>query len=104
DMACKAQIWREDVAVDWIPMALGKSGLRRVSRGDLVITIENLSRRGFLKGMAGASAFVIGVSLVSEKLLAAGADVASVNPAGPMKKAVLQPSVYLAIDTDGTVY
>jgi isoquinoline 1-oxidoreductase subunit beta len=69
-----------------------------------MITIENLSRRGFLKGMAGASAFVIGVSLVSEKLLAAGADVGSVNPADPMKKAVLQPSVYLAIDTDGTVY
>jgi isoquinoline 1-oxidoreductase subunit beta len=69
-----------------------------------VISIENLSRRGFLKGMAGTSAFVIGVSLLPESLLAAGGDVTSVNPAGPMKKAALQPSVYLAIDTDGTVY
>ena len=69
-----------------------------------MISIENLSRRGFLKGMAGTSAFVIGVSLLPESLLAVGGDVTSVNPAGPMKKAALQPSVYLAIDTDGTVY
>src|SRR5580692_3879471 len=54
--------------------------------------------------MAGTSAFVIGVSLLPESLLAVGGDVTSVNPAGPMKKAALQPSVYLAIDTDGTVY
>src|SRR5580700_6873216 len=72
--------------------------------GTPVISIENLSRRGFLKGMAGTSAFVIGVSLLPESLLAVGGDVSSVNPAGPMKKAALQPSVYLAIDTDGTVY
>ena len=69
-----------------------------------MISIENLSRRGFLKGMAGTSAFVIGVSLLPESLLAVGGDVTSVNPAGPMKKAALQPSVYLAIDTDGTAY
>ena len=69
-----------------------------------MINIENLSRRGFLKGLAGTSAFVLGVSLMPKKLLAAGGDVASINPAGPMKKAPLQPGVYLAIDTDGTVY
>src|SRR5580693_8134341 len=72
--------------------------------GTPVISIEILSRRGFLKGMAGTSAFVIGVSLLPESLLAVGGDVTSVNSAGPMKKAALQPSVYLAIDTDGTVY
>src|SRR5580693_6224854 len=72
--------------------------------GTPVINIENLSRRGFLKGLAGTSAFVLGVSLMPKKLLAAGGDVASINPWGPMKKAPLQPSVYLAIDTDGTVY
>src|ERR1700674_787316 len=72
--------------------------------GTPVINIENLSRRGFLKGLAGTSAFVLGVSLMPKKLLAASGDVASINPAGPMKKAPLQPSVYLAIDTDGTVY
>src|SRR5580704_12689277 len=72
--------------------------------GTPVINIENLSRRGFLKGLAGTRAFVLGVSLMPKKLLAAGGDVASINPAGPMKKAPLQPSVYLAIGTDGTVY
>jgi isoquinoline 1-oxidoreductase beta subunit len=69
-----------------------------------VINIENLSRRGFLKGMAGTGAFVLGVSLMPGKLLAAGGDVTSFDPTGPMTKAPLQPSVYLAIDTDGTVY
>jgi isoquinoline 1-oxidoreductase subunit beta len=69
-----------------------------------VINIENLSRRGFLKGMASTSAFVLGVSLMPEKLLAAGGDVTSLDPTGPMTKAPLHPSVYLAIDTDGMVY
>ncbi len=69
-----------------------------------MINIENLSRRGFLKGMASTSAFVLGVSLMPEKLLAAGGDLTSLDPTGPMTKAPLHPSVYLAIDTDGTVY
>jgi isoquinoline 1-oxidoreductase beta subunit len=66
--------------------------------------IENVSRRGFLKGVAGASAFVLGVRLMPEKLLAESADAGAFDPASPMTKAPLQPSVYLAIDTDGTAY
>ncbi len=41
--------------------------------------IENVSRRGFLKGMAGTSAFVLGVTLAPKSLFAksnaAGGDV-----------------------------
>jgi isoquinoline 1-oxidoreductase subunit beta len=69
-----------------------------------VIRIENLSRRGFLKGMAGTSVFVLGVSLLPENLLAGSANGAPIDPGTPMKKASLQVGVYLAIDADGTVY
>src|SRR5271169_5849357 len=65
-----------------------------------MIQIENVSRRGFLKGMVGAAALVLGAQILPKGLLGA--------PAGagedPMARAVLQPNVYLAIDTDGTVY
>jgi isoquinoline 1-oxidoreductase beta subunit len=74
------------------------------SGGTPVNPIENVSRRGFLKGVAGASAFVLGVRLMPEKLLAESADAGAFDPASPMTKAPLQPSVYLAIDTDGTAY
>src|ERR1700726_4467956 len=67
-----------------------------------MISIENVSRRGFLKGVVGTGAFVLGVRLMPVDLLASG-DVA-VDPAGPMNKAALRPNVYVAIDTDGTAY
>jgi isoquinoline 1-oxidoreductase subunit beta len=65
-----------------------------------MIQIENVSRRGFLKGIAGAGAFVLGASLLPKVLLGA------VGPLGDetMAGAVLLPSVYLAIATDGTVF
>jgi isoquinoline 1-oxidoreductase subunit beta len=75
-----------------------------------MIQIENISRnerefsrgrRGFLKGMLGAGAFVLSVRWMPEELFAASA---SANAADGMSKAALQPNVYLAIDTDGTVY
>jgi isoquinoline 1-oxidoreductase subunit beta len=69
-----------------------------------MISIENVSRRGFLKGMAGAGAFVLSVKLMPRELLAASGDTGGVDPATPMTKAPLHPSVYLAIDTDGTTY
>jgi isoquinoline 1-oxidoreductase subunit beta len=67
-----------------------------------MVTIENVSRRGFLKGMVGAGAFVLGVRLVPADLLAG--DPGGVDVAGRMAKAPLQAGVYLAIDTDGTAY
>jgi isoquinoline 1-oxidoreductase subunit beta len=69
-----------------------------------LILIENLSRRVFLKGMAGTSVFVLGVSLLPENLLAGAANVDATDPSAPMKKAPLQVGVYLAIDSDGTAY
>jgi isoquinoline 1-oxidoreductase subunit beta len=66
--------------------------------------IENVSRRDFLKGMAGASALVLGVSMLPKRLFAENRVVAGFDPLEPMSQAVLQPSVYLAIDTDGTTY
>jgi len=74
-----------------------------------MIRIEHIStrdrellngRRGFLKGMLGAGAFVLSVRLIPEQVFAATATSASDAAA----KAPLQPNVYLAIDTDGTAY
>jgi isoquinoline 1-oxidoreductase subunit beta len=74
--------------------------------GDAMIRIENVQRRDFLKGMLGAGAFVLSVRVMQERLFAestAGAADAT-DAAAAMAKAPLQPSVYLAIDTDGTAY
>src|ERR1700716_2814454 len=68
-----------------------------------MITIENVSRRGFLKGMVGTGAFVLGVRLMPVELLASGEE-GALDPATPMNKAPLHPSVYVAVDTDGTAY
>jgi len=75
-----------------------------------MIHIENISnrdrdltssRRGFLKGMLGAGAFVLSVRLMPEELFGAAANATASDG---MTKAALQPNVYLAIDTDGTTY
>jgi len=75
-----------------------------------MIHIENISnrdrellsgRRGFLKGMLGAGAFVLSVRLIPEGLFGA-TEKASISDAAA--KGPLQPNVYLAIDTDGTAY
>src|SRR6266851_1914121 len=75
-----------------------------------MIHIENISnrnqelftsRRGFLKGMLGAGAFVLSVRMMPEELLGAAANA---TPSDGMTKAALQPNVYLAIDTDGNTY
>jgi isoquinoline 1-oxidoreductase beta subunit len=75
-----------------------------------MIHIDNISnrdreltsgRRGFLKGMLGAGAFVLSVRLMPEELFGAAADATASDG---MTKAALQPNVYLAIDTDGITY
>jgi isoquinoline 1-oxidoreductase subunit beta len=75
-----------------------------------MIHIENVSqlnqesvagRRGFLKGMLGAGAFVLSVQFVPEDIFA-NSDGNAVTEA--MLKSPLQPNVYLAIDSDGTTY
>jgi isoquinoline 1-oxidoreductase subunit beta len=67
-----------------------------------MICIENVSRRGFLKGVVGAGAFVLSVRIMPGELFAAGGGV--LDPMGPMEKAPLRPGVYVAMDTDGTAY
>jgi isoquinoline 1-oxidoreductase subunit beta len=68
--------------------------------GEPMIQLENVNRRGFLKGLVGAGALVLSVRILPTSLLGAEA-VADDNP---MAKAVLQPNAFLAIATDGTVY
>src|SRR3989475_7646207 len=83
---------------------------RPVTKRGPMIRIDNISsrdrelltgRRGFLKGMLGAGAFVLSVRMMPEELFGAAPDVSASDA---MAKALLQPNVYLAIDTDGTVY
>ena len=82
-------------------------------RMDAMIRIENISkngpgardsRRDFLKVMLGAGAFVLSVYVMPEEFFAAAASGGAGEPFPPMEKAPLHPSVYLAIETDGTVY
>ena len=68
-----------------------------------MVQIESVGRRGFLKGMLGAGAFVLSIRLMPEQVLAASA-AGSGAPVNPAMKGPLSPSVYLAIDTDGTAY
>ena len=65
-----------------------------------MIQIENVSRRGFLKGIVGAGAFVLSARYLPESLLGAG----KMSAAEGMADAALHPNVYLAIAKDGTVY
>jgi isoquinoline 1-oxidoreductase beta subunit len=68
-----------------------------------MIQIENVQRRDFLKGMLSAGALVLSVSVMPEEPFAES-DAGAMDAISPMTKALLQPSVYLAIDTDGTAY
>src|SRR6267143_1391606 len=66
-----------------------------------MIHIENVGRRGFLKGMLGAGAFVLSVRWMPEEMF--GSELHAGASDG-MTNAALRPNVYLAIDTDGTAY
>src|SRR5260370_39510006 len=81
---------------------------RPVAKRGPMIHIENISnrneelftsRRGFLKGMLGAGAFVLSVRMMPVELFGA---VANATVSDGMTKAALQPNVHLAIDPDGT--
>jgi len=67
-----------------------------------MIHIENAQRRDFLKGMLSTGALLLGVRIMPDELFAESR--AAANAISPMANAPLQPSVYLAIDTDGTAY
>src|SRR5258706_10544016 len=61
--------------------------------------IENVGRRGFMKGMMSAGALVLSVRFLPETLWAEG-----LPKDTKVDHAVLNPSVYLGINTDGTVF
>jgi len=69
-------------------------------------TIENVSRRGFLKGALASSAFVLYIQEFPLLAKAAGSEAlparASVAPS--IDATVFHPGVYVGIQTDGTVY
>src|SRR6267143_1194764 len=66
-----------------------------------MLHIENIGRRGFLKGMLGAGAFVLSVRWAPAEMF--GSELHAGASDG-MTNAALRPNVYLAIDTDGTAY
>jgi isoquinoline 1-oxidoreductase beta subunit len=68
------------------------------------VSLLEPGRRGFLKGMLGAGALVLSVRWMPESALAAGTEPSTLDPMAALNSAPLRPSVYVAIDTDGTVY
>src|SRR5579864_2704227 len=81
--------------------------------GGNMIRVENMSkseseaassRRDFLKGILGAAAVVLGVSVMPEQLFAvAGSDTAA-DPFPPSEKARLHPGIYLFFFKQKTAY
>jgi isoquinoline 1-oxidoreductase beta subunit len=65
-----------------------------------MIQLENVNRRGFLKGLVGAGALVLSVRILPASVWGAEAGAGDT----PMAKAALQPNAFLAIATDGAVY
>jgi isoquinoline 1-oxidoreductase beta subunit len=66
-----------------------------------MIQVESVGRRGFLKGMLSAGAFVLSVRWMPGDMFGAESNT---GLSGGMTNAPLRPNVYLAIDTDGTAY
>jgi isoquinoline 1-oxidoreductase beta subunit len=68
--------------------------------GEDMKRIDNVSRRDFLQGILGAGALILGVQFLPKGL---GGSAPGAGK-GPMAGAALEPNVYVAVDTDGTVY
>src|SRR5215470_10964211 len=62
--------------------------------------ITNVSRRGFLTGLVGTSAFVLTARYLPESLWAEASAVTGAHVEHP----AFHPDIFLGIDTDGTVY
>jgi isoquinoline 1-oxidoreductase beta subunit len=62
--------------------------------------IENVSRRWFLKGMAGAGALVLGTIYAPEALWGHASDDVRTDA----DNATLNPNVFVGVETDGTVW
>ena len=64
-----------------------------------MITLENVSRRGFLQGVLSAGAFVLCARMISDALWAE-----AMTAGHPVDVALFHPSVWVGIHTDGMVY
>jgi isoquinoline 1-oxidoreductase subunit beta len=64
------------------------------------ISIENVSRRGFLQGVFSAGAFVLCARIVPRPLWAATTGVAPAS----VNASAFHPSIFVGIQNDGTVY
>lgn len=62
--------------------------------------VENVSRRGFLKGMASAGALVLGAYYAPESLWAQQSDDGRTDA----DNATFHPNVFVGVETDGTVW
>jgi isoquinoline 1-oxidoreductase beta subunit len=62
-------------------------------------TIENVSRRGFLKGALASGAFILGMQVLPKIIHAESSTAAS-----GITDAVFRPDLFVGIQTDGTVY
>src|SRR6185437_16587622 len=64
--------------------------------------IENVSRRGFLKGVLSTGAFVLSVHLLPRSARAASAPISTGMTRADRAK--LHPSAFVGVDSDGTVF
>jgi isoquinoline 1-oxidoreductase beta subunit len=64
--------------------------------------IENVSRRGFLKGVLSTGAFILSVHLLPREARAASAPISLGTT--HTDRATLHPSAFVGVDSDGTVY
>ncbi len=66
---------------------------------EVVSVVANVSRRGFLQGLLSTGAFVLSVQLIPESLFA---QVSAIRTTADT--AAFHPSMFVGIETDGTVY
>jgi isoquinoline 1-oxidoreductase beta subunit len=65
--------------------------------------IENVSRRGFLTGLLSSGALVLGARYLP-RIASAATSGAGIAPGTSADRAVLHPSLFVGIETDGAVY
>src|SRR6267142_517115 len=89
---------REHLPLRHVPADPG--GHQGGREGERMSQVINVSRRGFLVGLAGAGALILGAQTVPKLLWAKK----SSNGSTHADEATLHPNLFVGIDPDGTVY